>query len=226
MSAPILILAFVMVQPLAGANLLYASGKLPQDADPANLRRREAMAFIVGWNSKTVLLPGISHKQATFSAMGKYLDLLGVQLHHPVGYYLSDPAKDQGARAQEFAEQTYEQLLDGDRRIANHFGIATNVLLTIARCNCEGGVPRTVRTELSGLERLDVPTRLQKVPRTKLRSWAVRIERYFESLLRMRASAPQRQALGISSNPLSTLIRKPKRLRRAPSPNVAYQKLG
>ena len=207
MSAPILILAFVMVQPLAGANLLYASGKLPQDADPSYLRRREAMAFIVGWNSKTVLLPGTTHKQATFAAMGKYLDLLGVQLHHTVGYYLSDPAKDQGARAQEFAEQTYEQLLDGDRRIANHFGIATNVLLKIARCNCERGVPRTVRTELSGLvERLDVPTRLQKVPLTKLSSWALRLERYFESLLRTVSSAPQRQALANSSTPIISLL--------------------
>lgn len=159
----------------------------------------EAMAFIVGWHSRTVLLRETRHKHNIFTAIGMYLQVLGVHLERGVEYYLSDPARDGGLRAQEFVEQTYKQLSATDLEIANHFGIATNVLLTIAHCKCDRSVPPTIRSELSGLaEQLDVPAGLQKAPRVNLLAWAGRIERYFESLLKTVSSSPRSQALGIS----------------------------
>ena len=154
-----------------------------EDRADAHLQA-EAMAFIVGWHSRTVLLGETRHKHSIFSAIEEYLNVLGVHLDRNVEYYLGDPKKDGGLRAQQFVEKTYNQLLTGDNAIANHFGIATNVLLTIARCKCDADVPVPVRAELSGLaEHLDVPNTLQKAPAKNLLSWAGRIERYFESVL-------------------------------------------
>lgn len=147
--------------------------------------RTEAAAFVVGWHSRIVLLPETRHKRALIAAIGAYMDALGVHLEHEADYYLTDLEKDGGLRAQEFAEQTYQQLSARDLGIANHFGIAINVLLTIAHCACERNAPSSVREELSQLTKhLDIPRSLQKPPPRHLVNWALHIERYFESLLR------------------------------------------
>jgi hypothetical protein len=147
-----------------------------------DLRRKEAMAFVLGWQSKMVLGQNIADRPKRLHLIGLYLQKLNVTLPHTVEYYLSDPEQDSGDRAQEFAEETFKRL-SGNHDIANHFGIASNILLAVARYQA-GLQQSNLKGELESLaESLDVPPRLKIVPTKCLADWAIEIERYFEWFL-------------------------------------------
>jgi hypothetical protein len=117
-----------------------------------------------------------------FYLMNLYMENLGVRLPRPLEYYMTDTGNDQGAQARVFAEETLKQL-SGNREIANHFAIASNILLAIAS-NEAGKSESHVKSELGLLVGdLDVPGRLKRVPMRHLYDWAVEIEDYFESRL-------------------------------------------
>lgn len=150
--------------------------------DLNQMKRREAMAFVLGWQSKMMLVQTIPDRPMRFYLMNLYMEQLGVRLPQPLEYYMNDAGQDQGARAQAFAEETLKQL-SGNREIANHFAIASNILLAIASHEA-GHSARDVKVELGVLVGvLDVPANLKNVPMTHLSDWAVEIERYFESRL-------------------------------------------
>ena len=140
------------------------------------------MAFVLGWQSKLVLLKATPHKPTRFHLMNLYTKSLGVTLPQPLEYYLGDPSNDQGARAEAFVEETFNQL-KRNRTIANHFGIASNILVILAQYG-SGRSGEDVKAEFELLARgLDVPASLKSVPSSHLYEWAADIERYFELLL-------------------------------------------
>jgi hypothetical protein len=150
--------------------------------DLDQLKRKEAMAFVLGWQSKMVLGQDTHDKPIRFQVMRACMGELGVKLPQPVDYYLSDPERDKGARAQAFTEETFKQLGENPE-IANHFGIASNMLLAISRYETGNHHPY-VKLELERLVRaLDLPPDLKNAPTTDLADWADKISRYFESLL-------------------------------------------
>lgn len=152
-------------------------------------QRRDAMAFVLGWMSKTVLFKNPKNKQDIFDAIQAGLEGLGLQIDRPVAQYLDNPTADQGRRAQRFTEDVYQKLSTSGPRLANYFGVATNLVLIVAHCNCDLRVPARVKTELTQLaQKLDLPERLQRVPNSDLTAWLGNIEHYFELVLTVLSS--------------------------------------
>ncbi len=78
--------------------------------DVDQMKRREAMAFVLGWQSKMMLVQTTPDRPMRFYLMNLYMEQLGVRLPHPLEYFMNDASHDQGARAQAFAEETLKQL--------------------------------------------------------------------------------------------------------------------
>lgn len=163
--------------------------ELQTESSQADTQRRDAMAFVLGWMSKTVLFKTPKNKQEILDAIQAGLEGLGVHIDRPIARYLDNATADQGARAQQFTEEVYQKLSTSDPRLANYFGVATNLVLIVARCKCDFRVPAEVKTELTRLvQKLDLPERLQKVPDSDLTTWLGEIEYYFELVLTVLSS--------------------------------------
>lgn len=143
---------------------------------------KNAMAFVLGWQSKVVLVENVSDKPMRLYLIGLYLEKLDARLPQTVEYYLSDPKTDGGGRAQEFAEETLRQLRY-NRDIADHFGIASDIVLAVAghEAHIREAAPNADFDRL--VRSLDIPATLKLVPATGYRDWALQIEAYYESLL-------------------------------------------
>lgn len=162
---------------------------LQAESSHADTQRRDAMAFVLGWMSKTVLFKNPKNKQEILDAIQAGFEGLGVHIDRPIAHYLANATADQGRRAQRFTEEIYQKLSTSDPRLANYFGVATNLVLIVARCKCDFRVPAEVKTELTRLvQKLDLPERLQKVPDRDLTTWLGEIEYYFELVLTVLSS--------------------------------------
>lgn len=152
------------------------------------------MAFLLGWNSKIILLriPPTEHRRL-LASMREYVRELNLSLKHPLNYYFDDPMADEGVRAQSFANEVFAQLKrTTDTEIANHFGAAHNLLLDLAEID----TLRNSRAKLWMIAAvLDIPPRLKLVPDTDPLAWAAALKDYFEALL-ARPPAQQLQMSG------------------------------
>jgi hypothetical protein len=94
---------------------------------------------------------------------------------------LRTPMRDNGRRAQMFADETYTQLGGADSEIANHFGAASNLLLNLAHTETASEKRKAeLRTIVSVL---DIPAYLRDVPTRDTQDWAASIKYYFASSL-------------------------------------------
>jgi hypothetical protein len=151
-----------------------------QPQEEGVLARKEAIAFLLGWHSKIVLARNVAQRELEFALMKVCMDELGVRLSHPVEYYLNDAWEDGGARAQMFTDETFKQLKGS---IANHFGVASNLVLALSRQTL-GDTSEDTSIDLEELVTLlDIPAGLKEIPDTGRVEWVDRIKGYFESLL-------------------------------------------
>lgn len=146
-------------------------------------QQRKAIAFLLGWNSKALLVQTTAKdRQRCLLSIKLQVRELGLVLEHPVEYYFEYPTADEGARVQEFAAETLVQLRKTNTKVANHFGAAHNLILILA--HNEEPEP-TRKSKLHALMLfLDIPDALKQVPDRNLLGWATRIKDYFESSLR------------------------------------------
>lgn len=142
---------------------------------------QKAAAFLAGWFAKKVLTPDITRKEPVYAMIGTYLRRFGVVLPRPVSYYLSDASADGGARDQEFTQSAYDAFLATvGHQEANHFGVASNILLVILPC-LRGPASDKVRNAVQDLvSRLDLPAELRNVPEQDMLGYANRIADYYE----------------------------------------------
>ncbi len=157
-------------------------------------QRREAIAFLLGWNSKVILLQKTpKDREGLLLSIRRQLRDLGVVLHHPLTYYFADPMVDQGDGAQAFTDETFAQLKEANAEVANHFGAASNLLLTLADVEKPESSRKRELRELMLF--LDIPDDLKQVPDTDQLIWAAAIKDYFQSVLN-RQSHPRSRAVG------------------------------
>jgi hypothetical protein len=99
---------------------------------------------------------------------------LGIELEHPPAYYLED-ASDGGVRAQEFRERVYGRLeATTDKKTANYFGFATNLLPSISRNITTSDLELEFKAS-----RIDLPDPLHNIPATNHLAWANQVYGYF-----------------------------------------------
>lgn len=157
-------------------------------------QQRKAMAFVLGWNSKMILVQrNPRDRERLFLAIKREVRELGVTLHHPLDYYFADPMIDQGISAQAFSDETFAQLKKTNMDVANHFGAAHNLLLTLAEVEKPVAIRKLELRELAMV--LDMPDELKQVPDSGIPEWASAIKVYFESSL-PRPSRPARGNAG------------------------------
>jgi len=145
-------------------------------------QQRKAMAFVLGWNSKIILVQrNPKDRERLFLAIKRQVRELGVLLHHPVDYYFTDPMLDQGISAQAFSEETFTELKKTNVDVANHFGAAHNLLLNLAQVEKPISIRKLELRELAMV--LDMPDELKQVPDNGIPEWASAIKVYFESSL-------------------------------------------
>jgi hypothetical protein len=145
-------------------------------------KQRKAMAFVLGWNSKMILVErNAKDRKRFFLAIQRQVGELGVRLRHPLDYYFTDPIIDQGISAQAFTEETFTQLKKTNIDVANHFGAAHNLLLNLRQAETPISIRKLELQELATV--LDMPDELKQVPDTGIPEWATAIEVYFESCL-------------------------------------------
>jgi hypothetical protein len=98
-----------------------------------------------------------------------------------LAYYFTDPMLDQGATAQAFTEEMFDQLKRTNIDVANHFGAAHNLLLNLRQFDKPTYIMKAELQELVTV--LDIPEELKQVPDRGIPEWASAIEVYFESSL-------------------------------------------
>ena len=148
----------------------------------AEQQRLKAIAFLLGWDAKTILLQSSeADKKRLLGDMQMYLETLQIKMPHPLAYYF-DPGDRSGTRAQAFAEEVHAELTMSDSNIANHFTVATNVLLSLAHMDEPGSRWKAeIEDQLSELE---LPPELRHVPDRDALTWALRLQGYYESILK------------------------------------------
>ncbi len=145
-------------------------------------KQRKATAFVLGWNSKMILVERNSKdRERLFLEIGREVRDLAVVLHHPLAYYFTDPMLDQGATAQAFTEEMFDQLKRTNIDVANHFGAAHNLLLNLRQFDTPMYLRKAELQQLVTV--LDIPEELKRVPDHGIPEWASAIEVYFESSL-------------------------------------------
>jgi hypothetical protein len=181
---------------LPSSKMLAATSFLEAPKAKAALteQQRKAMAFVLGWNSKIILVQKTpKDRERLLLAIKREVRELGVMLHHPLDYYFTDPTIDQGISAQSFSEETFAQLKKTNVDVANHFGAAHNLLLNLAHIETPISSRKLELRELVTV--LDVPDELKQVPDNGIPEWAAAIKEYFESSL-PRASRPGKRNAG------------------------------
>jgi len=175
-------LGLFIVLLLPSQNMLASTSFQEAPKAPLTQRQRKAMAFVLGWNSKMILVQKTpKERERLFLAIKRQVRELGVMLHHPVDYYFPDPMVDQGISAQAFSEETFAQLKNGNVDVANHFGAAHNLLLDLARTEEPLWSRKSELRQLVMV--LDLPDELKQVPDSGIPEWAAAIRVYFESSL-------------------------------------------
>jgi hypothetical protein len=173
-----LLLASLQPGPMVTASVVRVHR---QEANKTQ-QRRKAIAFLLGWNSKVLLLEKTAAGRRRYlSTIKAELDALRVTLKLPVEHYFERPESDDGRRLQAFSAETLAVLKKTNTAVANHFGAAHNLLLTLAHTE----LPATTRkAKLQALMAfLDMPDDLKQVPDRNLLDWANRINHYFQSCL-------------------------------------------
>ena len=155
-------------------------------------RQRKATAFVLGWNSKMILVQrNPKDRERLFLAIKRQVRDLGVELRHPLDYYFTDPMLDQGATAQAFADEMFGQLEKTNINVANHFGAAHNLLLNLRDSDTAAYIRKAELQELVTV--LDIPEELKQVPDHGIPEWASAIKVYFESSLPPRSRTGRRK---------------------------------
>ncbi len=148
-----------------------------------NQQQKQAIAFLLGWDSKMILTQNSREdRQRYLLSIKQYVRALNIALPHPLSYYFAEPQSTANQRAQAFAEEALAELKLGSAKIANHFGAAGNVLIDISHIND----PES-KTDLSqAVGVLDLPAAMKQIPDDddEIIDWAARIRDYFLQSLR------------------------------------------
>ena len=141
-------------------------------------KQRKAIAFLLGWDSKLVLVQKTTGgRQQYLANIRSEVHQLNLSLTHPVEYYFHYPVTDEGLRAQAFADETMALLKNVDPDSANHFGVAHNLLLSIRHTDMPEAIRREELEEL--VQFLDIPADLKKKPEEGIVTWVDEIHQYF-----------------------------------------------
>lgn len=145
-----------------------------------NRKTAQGDRVLLGWDSKLVLIQKTAGgRQQYLANIRSEVHQLNLSLTHPVEYYFHYPVTDEGLRAQTFADETMALLKNVDPDIANHFGVAHNLLLSIRHTDLPEALRREELEEL--VQFLDIPADLKHKPEEGIVTWVDEIHQYFLS---------------------------------------------
>lgn len=180
--------AVILASVLGGANIAPYRAPSPAQSKMATDQRRQAIAFLLGWDSKLVIVETTrAVRQQYLANIRLQLRELGVVLPHSVEYYFPH-AMENTERGQAFSEEAMAQLTKRNPEVANHFAVAHNVLLTLAHTEVPEATRRVELEEL--IAALDIPDDLRRVPNEGIVTWVNNIHQYFVSAAN-RSTKPQ-----------------------------------
>jgi len=180
--------AAILASVLAVANI--APYRTPSQAQNkiTTVQRRQAIAFLLGWDSKLVIVETTrAVRQQYLANIRLQLHELGVVLPHSVEYYFPR-AMENTDRGQAFSEEAMAQLTKRNPEVANHFAVAHNLLLTLAHPEVPEATQRAELEESIGA--LDIPDDLKRAPDAGIVNWVNAIHQYFVSTAN-RSTKPQ-----------------------------------
>ncbi len=171
--------AAILASVLAVANIAPYRAPSPAQSKTTADQRRQAIAFLLGWDSKLVIVETTrAVRQQYLANITLQLHELGVVLPHSVEYYFPH-AMENTDRGQAFSEEAMAQLTKRNPEVANHFAVAHNLLLTLAHAEVPEATRRVELEELIAV--LDIPDDLKRVPDAGIVNWVNTIHQYFVS---------------------------------------------